>query len=174
MAAGRSFVAACALLDALAQFVAPDRLAQKWPNDVLLDGGKVAGILLESASAEGVVTHLSIGIGVNLGTAPTGVTDAAFAPVGLGDVMDTPPNAQDFLPILAKSLLHWDTTLQSDGFPAIKAAWMKHAARLGKSITAVTSQASETGTFQGIDDEGNLLLLTPHGRKAIPAADVIF
>ncbi len=174
VAAQRSFVAACALFDALAQFISPDRLAQKWPNDVLLDGGKVAGILLESASAGGLVTQLSIGIGVNLGKAPNGVTDAAFAPKGLGDVLAAPPTARAFLPHLAQALVHWDTVLQSQGFPTIKDAWMKQAARLGQSITAITGQGAETGTFQGIDGEGNLLLLTPHGQRAIPAADVIF
>ncbi len=65
-AAKRSFLAANALYQALSIYVSADKLALKWPNDVLLYGGKVAGILLESAGRGPFVDWLSIGIGVNL------------------------------------------------------------------------------------------------------------
>ena len=84
-AALRSFVAALALADALeAVGVAGARIALKWPNDVLMDGGKLAGILLESTARDGLVT-LVVGIGVNLAHAPEpGVLETgAVTPVSL-------------------------------------------------------------------------------------------
>ena len=73
-----SFVAALALADALAGVLGPAaRLSLKWPNDVLLDGRKLAGILLESES--GHPAPLAIGVGVNLAAAPDLPLDAAPA-----------------------------------------------------------------------------------------------
>ncbi len=173
-AALRSFVAACALFDALAGYVPAALLAQKWPNDVLLQGGKVAGILLEASSSGGRVTQLAIGIGINLGRAPRDVPDAAFAPVGLADVTPSFPSASEFLPVLAKHLQIWETVMATQGFGPVRDAWMGQAARMGQAIKVHAGSQTLDGTFQGIDATGNLLLLTPKGQRAIPAADVIF
>lgn len=169
-----SFVTACALHRTLATYVDPARLSQKWPNDVLLNGGKIAGILLESSSNGRVVDRLSVGIGVNLGPPPQGVTDAAFAPVGLADFIAHPPTAQEFLETLASCFEATDQMFQTQGFEAIRAEWMATAARLGQVITARTPRDQQTGTFEGIDATGNLILLTPKGKAVIPAADIFF
>ncbi len=173
-AAWRSFVAACALHEALSQFVAPALLAHKWPNDVLLDGGKVAGILLEAQGNGDQVNRLHVGIGVNLGHAPKGVVDAAFPPMGVADVVGTPISATEFLPVLAQSFARFEYQCATQGFAPIRNAWMAHAARLGEPITARTAKETLTGRFDGIDDDGNLMLLTNGGVRAIPAADVYF
>lgn len=166
-----SFVTACALRRALADLTDENRLSQKWPNDVLLDGGKVAGILLETAGMQGPhITRLLIGIGVNLGPAPVDVQDAAFSPVGMGCTMD--PVA--FLHPLAQHMQNLTIQFQTHGFAPIRREWLNHAARIGETITARTAKGDHTGVFEGIDDLGQLILLTQGAQIAIPAADVYF
>jgi len=172
-AALRSFLAANALFETLALHVDRTRLAQKWPNDVLLDGGKVAGILLESVGTGRLVDWLSIGIGVNLKTAPV-IGDVAFPPVSLAEQAGTEVTPVQFLTELAGFYATEEAILEQLGFGQIRDRWLRNAARLGEVITARTSTATYTGVFDGIDDAGQLVLLTETGPMAIPAADVFF
>ena len=173
-AAQRSFVASCALRRALTTYVDSSSLAQKWPNDVLLNGGKVAGILLESSGSGSNVERLTIGVGVNLGYAPKNVSDASFVPVGLADVTDQIISAEAFLEVLAAEFAEMEHKLVTDGFAEIRAEWIAHAARIGQVISVRTSREVHKGSFEGIDEDGNLLLLTPGGKRVIPTADVYF
>ena len=170
-----SFVAALALYDALGVACGPSaRLALKWPNDVLLNGGKVAGILLESLGQGGHVAALAIGIGVNLAAAPPAEPGAAFAPVSLREetAISIPP--EEFLDILAPAFAHWQARFLTEGFAPLRTAYLARAARLGETIIARTGTAEWTGRFEGIDEGGSLILTTAAGRQSIPAADVFF
>ncbi|MEM6307692.1 MAG: biotin--[acetyl-CoA-carboxylase] ligase, partial [Pseudomonadota bacterium] len=146
----------------------------KWPNDVLLNGGKIAGILLEAVNDGTQVIRLHIGIGVNLAHAPRDVPDAAFAPVGLADVTGQAVAPADFLPILAHAFARYEAQMHTHGFAPIRTAWLSRAARLGQTITARTAQGDIMGLFDGIDVGGNLIVLTNGTRTVIPAADVYF
>ena len=172
----RSFVAALALYDA---FVAVTGRAEmftlKWPNDVLLQGGKVAGILLESAGRAAGVAHLAIGIGVNLATAP-GVADVepgAVRPVALtqAGAVVTP---EEFLTPLAQAYARWEVQFLTEGFAPVRAAWLNRATRLGEEITARTGTDTIMGRIETVDDRGALVLATAAGRRVIPAAEVFF
>ncbi|MGI3184304.1 biotin--[acetyl-CoA-carboxylase] ligase [Nioella aestuarii] len=173
----RSFVAALALRDA---FVAAtgrvEAFKLKWPNDVLLNGGKVAGILLESVGAGQGVTHLIIGIGVNLVAAPGAdqVEPGAVPPVSLLSETGVRVSPEEFLDLLAASYDRYETQFTTYGFAPIRTAWLQGAARLGETITARTTAESITGRFETIDEAGNLILTTPKGQRAIPAADIFF
>ncbi|MFD1794402.1 biotin--[acetyl-CoA-carboxylase] ligase [Paracoccus aurantiacus] len=170
-----SFVAALALADAIAAVAGPSaRLALKWPNDVLLNGGKVAGILLESSGQAGRVTALAVGIGVNLFAAPPADKSAAFAPVSIREETGITVSPEDFLDQLAPAFAEWESRLLSEGFEPIRKAFLARAARLGEIITARTGTAEITGRFEGIDASGALILATAAGRQAVPAADVFF
>ena len=173
-AALRSFLAANALFETLALQIDRDALATKWPNDVLLNGGKVAGILLESAGSAGKVDWLSIGIGVNLMTVPTDVRDAAFPPVSVHGEGGRPMPRDEFLSSIASNMATEEALFQRMGFGMIRERWLEHAARLGEVITAVTSREEVTGVFETVDEAGQLVLKTPKGRVTIPAADVHF
>ncbi len=177
-AALRSFVAALALADALALVVGPGAvIALKWPNDVLLNGGKVAGILLESAGQGGAgVSHLAVGIGVNLVAAPPkdAVEAGALPPVSLLGETGLRIAPEEFLTILAAAFARWEAQFLAFGFAPIRTAWLARAAKLGQPVTARTITETITGTFDTLGDDGSLILVTPGGRRAIPAADVYF
>ncbi|MHA6325618.1 biotin--[acetyl-CoA-carboxylase] ligase [Roseivivax sp. CAU 1753] len=173
----RSFAVALALFDAcvaLTGRAAP--FALKWPNDVLLNGGKVAGILLETAGQGTSIRHLAIGVGVNLRAAPDAdaVEQRALAPVSLLSETGADITPDAFLDALATAYARHETTLTTYGFAPIRAAWLDRAARLGAVITARTGQAETTGTFETVDATGRLVLVTQEGRTSIAAADVFF
>lgn len=172
-AALRSFFTANALYEALALYADRTKLGLKWPNDVLLSGGKVAGILLESTGTGQGIDWLAIGVGVNLAAVPQGVRDAAFPPVALADHGQS-VLPEVFLNALAANFAAEETTYAKHGFDVIRDNWLKRAARLGQVITARTSREEITGTFESVDATGNLILRTPKGAKVIPAADVYF
>ena len=173
-AARRSFVAANALYAALSFYVDAEKLALKWPNDVLLDGHKVAGILLEASGQGSRVGYLSIGFGVNLAHTPQGVEDAAFAPTSVTSGGGEPVSPEAFLTTLAGCFATQESKLARFGFARIRQDWLKNAARLGEVISAKTGTETISGIFDTIDDDGNLVLITGAGPRAISAADVFF
>lgn len=176
-AARYSFVAALAVHDALRALCGPHPiLALKWPNDVLLNGGKVSGILLESAGSGPAVQALAIGIGINLLTAPDpgALEPDALRPVSLHKETGLTVTPDDLLPVLATAFAEWQARMQDGGFDPIRQAWLARAARLGETITARTGPTRTTGRFDGIDDSGALVLTGPRGRQVIPAADILF
>ncbi|MGI9391243.1 MAG: biotin--[acetyl-CoA-carboxylase] ligase [Boseongicola sp.] len=173
-AALRSFMAANALFEALAMKVDRSRLDLKWPNDVLLNGGKVAGILLESSGRGDQVEWLSIGIGVNIESVPGLTEDSDFRPVSLVGEGGEPTDTDEFLSLLASNMATEERIFAELGFAPVREKWLRRAARLGETITARTARDEITGTFETVDETGQLVLTTPNGRTNIPAADVYF
>jgi BirA family biotin operon repressor/biotin-[acetyl-CoA-carboxylase] ligase len=174
----RSFVASLALFDAFVGATGrSEGLTLKWPNDVLLNGGKIAGILLESAGfSGGAVSHIAIGIGVNLREAPQAaqVETQATRPVSLLSETGANVDPESFLDLLAAAYARWEHQFVTYGFEPIRTAWLARAARLGEVITARTTRDETTGTFETVDTAGNLVLNTAKGRVTIPAADIFF
>jgi len=173
-----SFVAALALADTLARVAGPAaRLALKWPNDVLLSGGKVAGILLEGEGARPPrPAALAIGIGVNLTHAPDkdSIEPGAARPISLRAETGADLGAQALLDHLAPAFACWEGRWETEGFAPIRAAWLSRAARLGQTITARSGATVRSGIFEGIDPAGALVLRTSQGREVVPAADIHF
>lgn len=172
-AAQRSFVAALSLRDTLVSLTGrEDVISLKWPNDVLLRGRKLAGILLESHRN---ATVLAIGIGVNLNEAPKPEPDSDhMAPCALRAELGLVLTADEFLPHLAGALVRREAQFQTSGFSSVRTDWLNHAARLGEIITARLPGREISGLFDTIDDMGSLILKEGTTTHAIPAAEVYF
>ena len=167
----RSFTAALALREALVALTGLDgAFALKWPNDVLLNGGKLSGILLESLG-QGA---LALGIGVNLRAAPPADQGAAFAPVSLRQETGLDLSPERLLAHLAPAFDRWEQRLTTYGFDPVRNAFLSHVARLGQPLIARTQRDEVQGVFETIDDSGALVLRTAQGRVTIPAADIFF
>lgn len=174
-AALQSFVAALALRDAfLVVGGAPADYSLKWPNDVLLKGGKVAGILLETMGTG--PSHLCIGIGVNLAHAPSVETLEATAvpPKSLMGDAGLNVSSEVFLGALATAYIVRQGQFQQGGFDAIRRDWLAHAVKLGEQITARTVSEEIHGRFEAVDETGALVLHTPQGPRPITAAEIFF
>jgi BirA family transcriptional regulator, biotin operon repressor / biotin---[acetyl-CoA-carboxylase] ligase len=168
-----SFVAALAASDAVALFAPSRDIKLKWPNDVLADGRKLAGILLESASTgDAVPSWLAIGIGVNLAHHPT---DTEFPATSLAELGLTVPNPGEALTALAASFAKWYDAWNAGGFQGVRDAWLARAAGLGTRIRARLQNEETTGVFEGIDSSGALILRESIDRvRLIAAGDVFF
>jgi BirA family transcriptional regulator, biotin operon repressor / biotin---[acetyl-CoA-carboxylase] ligase len=161
-----SFVTAIAVADMAAHFAAAAAIAVKWPNDVLADDRKLAGILLETADEA-----LAIGIGINLKNHPAGTEFPAVSIAALGV---TPPSAATALALLAPTFARWYDLWDSTGFGPIRDAWLARAAGLGQRIRARLPGSERAGLFEGIDEEGALLLNEGTRTRAVTAGEVFF
>ncbi len=176
-AALRSFIMSLALYRAFVEVTGREKgFALKWPNDVLLNGGKVAGILLESTGAGQQTGFLSIGVGVNLVAAPpaSDVEATALKPVSILSETSVRVLPETFFEVLACHFANLEQQFQQYGFEPIRTGWLAHAARIGEVITARTTREEYSGTFEDVDAEGHLVLRGPRGVMSIAAADVYF
>ncbi len=177
VAARHSFVAALALYDALVDVRGSAAgLTLKWPNDVLLFGSKIAGILLEASGPSPQVERLVIGIGVNLVKSPATdeVEEDATRPASVFPDMSSAPSPEDFMSVLAPAMDRWLNQIASEGFVPIRDAWLGSAAKLGEPVIARLLREQVEGIFETIDDTGALVLQTPTGQRVLPTADVFF
>ena len=155
-----------AVRDALATFGVATQL--KWPNDVLVEGRKLAGILVEiepKAATAGVV----IGIGINLRVKSF---PADLAAVSLHELSDAAPDWPDLLAVLLGALRRRLDAVSQAGVAAIRDDWRAAAAGLGTTITATTPQGVIRGMVADIDDDGALLIDADEGRVRLLAGDV--
>jgi BirA family biotin operon repressor/biotin-[acetyl-CoA-carboxylase] ligase len=164
-----SFVAALALHDAVsvcAPQVAP-MLALKWPNDLLLASAKVAGILIEGESD--AVFAVVIGFGVNCAEHPEGMPYPATDLAAAGSKVAPAALLEALTAAMEQRLAQWSRGV---GFAAIRADWLARAAGLGQEISVRLPEREFTGRFEGLDEEGGLLVMQPGGVSAVRAGEV--
>lgn len=168
-----SFVAALALSDVLQAFSPVRQVELKWPNDVLFDDKKIAGILLEStASAGGKLDWLSIGCGVNLTFYPE---DMPYPAISLEAAGIAPPTSLEFLERLAAAFAKRYRNWIDEGFPSVRAAWLDRAKGQGELIEARLGRETVTGTFTDLDETGALVIEQGDGSiRKITAGEVFF
>lgn len=163
-AAELGFVAALAVGD----LVPADRSVRlKWPNDVLVDGGKIAGILLESAiGQDGRVEQVVAGIGVNVTFAPQ-LPDMRYPGAALGGTVEAA--LEGLTRALATRLAQW----RRDGFETVRREWLAKAGPLGAEVDVRLGEGLVRGRFAGLDQEGALLLETAEGPRKIVSGELL-
>ena len=169
-----TLMAAVALAEVVESFV-PHKPAIKWPNDILIDGKKVAGILTEAACSGERVEYVILGIGVNLNYAcaampeeirrrATSVLEAAGRPV----------QRESFLQRLIQGVERCYGELEQAGFDALAARWESYFTWRGRRLRVELLDQVTTGTATGIDRDGALVIIDDGGiAQRILAGDVI-
>lgn len=171
-AAQVSFVAALAVADLLARYVPSDLISLKWPNDPLLAGLKVSGILVESGAAPLGGLWLAVGVGVNLKRKPI---DAERPATSIATHLEAPPTPQAAAEVLAEAFERRLHTWEILGFPAIADAWTARAHGLGEPCVARLGHETVEGIAEALDADGALRLRLADGSlRRITAGDVFF
>jgi BirA family biotin operon repressor/biotin-[acetyl-CoA-carboxylase] ligase len=169
-AAELGFVTSLALAHALRGILSGDpALKIKWPNDILYDGAKLAGILLESVSLPHGFACVA-GIGVNCDSHPEGTLYPA-TDLSAAAGRDIAPRVvfEALARAMAQQLDVWS---QGPGFAAIRAGWLALAAGIGSPIKVARPNETIEGVFETIDAAGRLVLRQASGARAIDAGDV--
>ncbi len=175
-AAQLSFVAAFAIR-ALAEHYAPASLVRfKWPNDVMVDGGKLSGILIESGRNAAGMLWLAIGMGVNLAHAPQDVDRPATSLAAhLKADVPAPPGPAEALTILSQAFVSHAAVWTRAGFAPLRDEWLKGAGGIGQPCVARLDRETVEGVAEGMDGDGALLLRLPdRSLRRISAGDVFF
>lgn len=176
IAATIAFVAAVALHQAAIDVAGPalaERLTLKWPNDLLLDSHKVAGILIEAEKLPQDAFAVVVGIGVNCAShpgidGPVPATDFAAR----GVPMDAERLFGQLAHRMAAEIAHWEA---GRNFAAVRAGWLARSRGLGEAIRVNLPDRSVNGRFETLDDSGRLVMLRADGtHETFSAGDVFF
>ena len=133
----------------------------KWPNDVLVAGRKIAGILMESRGTPETLDWLIAGIGVNVAEAPADTSWPATSLAALG----VEPSVERTLEALARRLDRWYRRWLADGFAPLRESWLARAHALGRTFRIRRNGGEREGKFVGLDAGGALVLELPGGRR---------
>ena len=169
-----NFVAAVALAEAVCALLPPDTpVTLKWPNDVLIRGAKVSGILLEASVAlDRSIDWLIIGVGVNVASHPA---DTSYPATSLQREGTASATAAAVLETFAERFQAWYETWRGQGFAPVRARWLDSARGLGEPIEVRLERETLQGRFGDLDESGALMLDMPDGaRRQITTGDLFF
>lgn len=171
-----SFVAALAVAETL-EGILPEsaKIACKWPNDVLVSGKKIAGILLEAFTTKEIAHEkqwIAVGVGINVDSAPEHVMFPATWLRGEGVELIS---AKIVLSRFVHHFIQYYDMWAAKGFAPIEKAWKCRAHQLGKAVEVIVGDAQVTGVFEGIDAAGCMLLRDKKKNiSTINAGDVFY
>ena len=168
---GLSFVAALAIRETIAERLPDQEVGLKWPNDVVVAGGKICGLLLEAR--DGAVV---IGTGVNIVPVPA-VSGARLPAISLRDFGDAAATPAMLAEAYAKRLLAGAALWERDGFSAVRLEWLRHCAHIGARMKVITggvgSDVAVEGDFVDLGTDGALVLRDDKGaERRITTGDV--
>lgn len=169
-AATLSFLTNVAVAEAVDLAMPGLPITNKWPNDLLISGAKISGILLESRTRpDATLDWVAVGIGVNLATHP----DNALYPTTSLSRHGAAVSPQDFAAWLLARYGYWYERWLAEGFAPVRAAWLSRAQGLGQPVIVRLPDREMQGRFAALDDSGALLLELPDGRiQTVTAGDV--
>jgi BirA family biotin operon repressor/biotin-[acetyl-CoA-carboxylase] ligase len=166
-----SFVMSLALRDAVlaaAGLYQSDAVALKWPNDLMVEGRKSAGLLLEGGQVSGG-PFVVAGFGVNVVSHPEGTAHKATHLHAAGLSLDRDQLFAALSDAVVRRLAQWD---RGAGFAAVRGDWLAAAFGLGQPLRVATLDESFEAVFEGVDAAGRLIAVTPGGRRLVSAGDV--
>ncbi len=151
---------------AVAESLGHPGVSLKWPNDILLEGAKLGGILIDTAADhEGGFDWLVIGVGINLKAAPA-IEGRVVA--GLDGSADPADIAQRIL----HRIDHWQAARAASGWDCVRSAWLGHALPIGSPTTLRQQDLMIAGSFAGLGVNGSLLLQTEEGVRAFSSGEI--
>jgi len=168
-----SLVAICALQIAVAKIFQQQnivaKIQNKWPNDLLIDQKKVAGILLESKISNKICDFVILGIGVNINSNPTQTLFPSTNIKNFSCEISTSKMLEFFLEEFENLYENW----LNFGFKNIRNLWHKNAYNLNSKININLGDSKIEGVFQEIDEEGNIVIKNHNNEtKKISFGDV--
>ena len=167
------FVTAVALADTIHAKLPPNtHVSCKWPNDVLVGGRKVAGILLESSTGEGnTLSWLAVGVGVNIGWHPPD-HESQYSATSLKAAGANIAEPGEMLEEFCQHFLIWYKAWTEIGFEKIREAWMERVHGLHQPISVRLECDTLEGVFINVDESGALVLGQNGSQRLIVAGDV--
>ena len=166
-----ALLAGLAFVEALSGFDAePVLLRVKWPNDVLRDGAKLGGVLVDAEMGQAGLDWLVIGVGANLAVAPVVEGRRTAAILSCNGV---PPAPRDVAIEFLLRIAYWRDRLGISGFAPVRQAWLERAHPAGTPVTVRDASGTREGLFAGLSERGELLLSVGDDLRAISTGDVL-
>jgi BirA family biotin operon repressor/biotin-[acetyl-CoA-carboxylase] ligase len=175
-----SFVVAVAIGEALNSSInstsynmSEINITYKWPNDILFNGKKLCGILLESSikSNSSVLDWLIVGVGLNISSFPN---DLPYEATSLHNESLSDIKLNNFVDIFMKSFCYYYDIWLNDGFDIIRKKWTARAMGLEEAMTVSSGKDRISGIFEGITNDGSLKLTLCGGQSCYVSAGEIF
>lgn len=172
------FAASLAIADTISAYAPLARISLKWPNDVLLDGAKISGILLETGRSRGQFWVI-VGIGLNLITHPADTPYPSthllehIAKADLDGPGSVFTGADGVMAVLAARFDYWRSIYEAQGFAALRGPWLERAQGLGETASIRLAERSFTAKLMGLGENGELQVEYDNGTvESIYAGDV--
>ncbi len=167
-----SFVAALAVGTCLQDMLDKKyNIAYKWPNDILVSGKKICGILLQLLKSKDLNSYLIIGIGLNINTTPLidgikviSIKDCEIQDVNINIVVDK----------IVANFDKIEKIWQKDGFSHIRKIWLEKAYKIENKIDVNIGNRKISGIFKGLTADGRLQLVTDEGNESVSSGEVFF
>ncbi len=166
-----SFVTSLAVCETVGAFVEAENVKCKWPNDVLVNGNKISGILLETYSGQNTENLMIIGIGINIEHHPE---KPLYPTTHINENSRININAEEVFHVLVEKMAYWLNNWQKNGFSIIRQEWLNKAKGKGENIIVRLPNEELNGRFVDLDANGALMLDMNGEMRLIHSGDVFF